>query len=360
MGRVAYLGLAFGLALPLAGCASDPADDRQAFGAFSPAPSSVGSLANPNARPLAALPGGAGGVLNVLEQRGTNFITQDIILSGDVPSFGENKISLTVITARTNEFVEGKPGQIDLKRPTDVALYEEVTDLFPDVAMNVSPNYDRNGIGPFAYAIGKSKSVTCLYAWQYVEDTERQAGFFGDKSAPGARPIAVAKVRLCKQGLGEQALLGFVRQLVIFQPNATGAYSASTGYGSQGYSPFASGDALAVAGGGYGAPYAGVGYNRPSGGSGATRPLVITSDDEPRRVAKPRKKRVAQRQMAQRPVGYVPAANRPLAYQRPLASYSAPQAAQVGSALIIPAVARQPARAAGPVPGGYAPVPLPE
>jgi len=236
MRRVAYLGFAFGFALPLAGCASDPSGERQGW--FSAAPASVGSLANPNARPLAMMPAGAGNVLNVLEQRGTNFITQDIILSGDVPSFGENTISLTVITARTNEFVEGKPGQIDLKRPTDVALYDEVVDQFPTVAMNISPNYDRNGNGPFAYALGKSKSVTCLYAWQYIEDTERQAGFFGDKSAPGSRPIASVKVRLCKQGLGEQALLAFVRQLVIFQPTASGNYAASTGYGSQGYAPF--------------------------------------------------------------------------------------------------------------------------
>ena len=285
-------------------------------------------------------------MLNVLEQRGVNFITQDIILSGDVPTFGENKISLTALTARTNEFVEGRPGEINLKRPTDVALYDEVTDQFPTVRMNVSENYDRNGNGPFAYAVGKSKSVTCVYAWQYIEDRERSAGFFGDKSAPGERPVASVRVRMCRQGMNEQALLGFVRQLVLMPPQiGAPVYANAASY--SGYQPGYGGDALAAAGGGYGgAPYAGARYNRPYGAPGVTQAQPVNPY-----LSEVRRKKTVKRKVRRAPVAQF---HRPAA---PVGSWSAPQAASEASPRVLPQVQRAAVKSA---PGGYVSVPLPD
>ena len=351
MKRVLNVIMACGL---LAGCASDSYDEQRQFtGSLAPAQQSYGGgatgpLASPGARPLAMLPAGAGAVLNVLEQRGTNFITQDIILSGDVPTFGENKISLTALTARTNEFVEGRPGEINLKRATDVALYDEVIDQFPTVRMNLSENYDRNGNGPFGYAVGKSKSVTCVYAWQWLEDRERSTGFFGDKSAPGERPVASVRVRMCRQGLSEQALLAFVRQLVILPPQIGGSYANASSYG--GYQPpYAGGDALAAAGGGYAPVYGGARYNQPHGAGADVRPVPVNpylNEATPRR-------KIVRRKVRRQPVARVYRAPSPAA----VGSWSAPQARNTTSSPATPFVQRT---AVKPGAGGYASVPLPD
>ena len=274
--------IALGFALGLAACSNGSLYNESGYAGYSGYNTGHGvgygngvdprSLANPvMPRALATLPPGAGPVVNVLEQRYANGVTQDIVLAGDVPTGGENKISVSLLSRQANSGDNLNPGILRLRKSQDAEIFQEISDQFPDVNMNLSQIVDRNAQGPFGYALGKRGRITCIYAWQWLEDGGGREKFFFDLSA-GDSPSATLRVRLCKTGASEQALAGLVRQLVLAPGSGYGGY-ANAGYNSYQAGGYGGDDALTVAG--HAGPVAQQRHQRQASLQGASRPLAL-------------------------------------------------------------------------------------
>jgi len=254
----------------LGGCASAPATGPPQYSA------SLSTPAMP-VRALAALPAAAGDVLTVLEQRRSNAVMQQIILRGDAPTFGENKIIVNAITATPT----GRD-DVRLEQPSDASIEDELAEGFPNIRMTVSLALNHNAYGPFGYALGRSPgAVTCIYAWQWIAG-EDKPNLLAGMNAPRSFPVSI-RVRLCRAGSSEQALVDLIRQLMVNAPDGD-AYPAAAATG-----PAYASDALASAG--YGGAIAGGDgrtptYNAPPGahlGTGAASPEPLASPRKPRR-----------------------------------------------------------------------------
>ena len=268
--------IALGLALGLAACSNGSLDDQGGYSGYSAGYGNgvdPRSLANPvMPRAFASLPPGAGPVVNVLEQRYANGVTQDIILAGDTPTGGENKITVSLLSRQATQFDGTNPGMLRLRKAQDAEIFQEISDQFPDVNMSLSPIIDRNAQGPFGYALGKRGRISCIYAWQWLEDGSGREKFFFDLSA-AETPSATLRVRLCKTNASDQALAGLVRQLTLSAGG--GGYG---GYAGAGYNPnqaavHGGGDALTAAG--HGGPVAQQRYQRQASLQGASQPLAL-------------------------------------------------------------------------------------
>ena len=368
--------LALVLAASLAACSTSPMDEQASYSGYAGNGYGNGvdprSIANATALPraYAQLPVAAGPVVNVLEKRFTNGVIQDIILAGDVQTGGENKITVSLATRQPNSGDNSNPGMLWLTKADDHAVFQEISDQFPDVNMNLSQIVDRNAQGPFGYALGKRGSITCIYAWQWIEDRSGTNAIFFDLTASD-RPAVTIRVRLCKTGVSEQVLAGFVRQMVV---NTGGLgrnyYGGGTAY-YQGQAP-AGVDALTIAAGG-GPGYA-IGY-RPQDGYGL-QPTALAAST-PAQYRAPQARRLATYRPL-RTVRYYGAPRRHLhraSYQRrsrvPRQEffYNGQTAAMpmAGQAVDAPSPAQVPryvpapsSRGQGLVTSGYSQVPLPE
>ncbi len=284
---------ALSLACSLAACSNGSLDEQGSFANYSGIASpgyggqSYGargfgngvdprSLANPvMPRAYAALPGGAGPVVNVLEQRFANGLTQEIILAGDVPTGGENNITVSMLSRQASSFDATNPGMLRLRKSSDTEIFQEVSDQFPDINMSLSQIVDRNAQGPFGYALGHRGRITCIYAWQWIEDHSGRDAVFFDLSASDG-PSATLRVRLCKTGMSDQTLAGFVRQLVLTPGGGLGGAYAGGGtpynpYQAAGFGGGA--DALTVAG--HAGPVALPSYQQRAALHGNGQPLAL-------------------------------------------------------------------------------------
>lgn len=229
------IALALALATSLGACSSSPMDAPGSYSAYGGG-TALGygngvdprSIANATALPRAfgQLPPAAGPVINVLEKRFTNGVIQDVILAGDVQTGGENKITISVASRQPNNGDGSNPGMLWLTKADDHAIFQEITDQFPDVGMNMSQIVDRNAQGPFGYALGKRGNISCIYAWQWIEDRSGLNAVFFDLSTSD-RPAVTVRVRLCKAGVRDTVLAGFVRQLVV-NAGGYGGYGGGT------------------------------------------------------------------------------------------------------------------------------------
>ena len=170
----------------------------------------------PPSRALAFLPASAGPVVSVLETRRSNAVMQEIVLAGDHATAGENKINVTALVPPDLSMRNGGD-PIKLAPPTDITIENELGEKFPSIAMHLSATYDRNGQGPFGFAIGHPSPVTtCIYAWQYI-GPNGPISLFDGASGRAPQPVSV-RVRLCAAQTTEQALVDTVRQMVVMPP----------------------------------------------------------------------------------------------------------------------------------------------
>ena len=274
------IAVALALAASLGACSSGSLDGSESYSGYAGAGYGNGvdprSLANPvMPRAYATLPPGAGPVVNVLEQRFANGLTQEIILAGDTPTGGENKITVSMLSRQANSFDGTNPGMLRLRKSRDAEIFEEISGQFPDVNMNLSQIVDRNAQGPFGYALGRRGKLTCIFAWQWIEDRSGLDAVFVDLSASES-PSATLRVRLCKTGMTEQTLAGFVRQLNFTPGGGYGGGYAGGGGGvyhpQQGYGV----DALTAAG--HGGPVAvqpAQRYQRQASAQGYNQPMAL-------------------------------------------------------------------------------------
>ena len=271
--------LAFGLTLGLAACSNGSLDNESGYSGYS---NGYGngvdprSLANPvMPRALAALPSGAGPVVNVLEQRFANGTTQEIILAGDTPTGGENKIVVSLVSRQATSFDGTNPGMLRLRKAHDAEIFQEISEQFPDVNMSLSPIIDRNAQGPFGYALGHRGRINCIYAWQWLEDGSGLEKFFVDLSASES-PSATLRVRLCKTNASDLALAGLVRQLTLAAGGGYGGYAGASYNPNHAAYPmggYGGGDALTAAGNA--GPVAQQRYQRQARLGGASQPLAL-------------------------------------------------------------------------------------
>jgi hypothetical protein len=204
------------VALLLGACSMQPHESRSSF--------ESASTVDASAHPMAQLPPAAGEQLAVLEAKRDGVLNQEIVLRGDAATTGENKISVAV------DIDGAYPGETDKRtpKPTEELIAREIDAAFPTIGMNISTTYNRNGFGPFGYAIGHaSGGVTCVYAWQWsagrheglLADPEADAAFASSATAPTS-----IRVRLCKAGLGEQEIVALIGNMAVFPPGGGAPY----------------------------------------------------------------------------------------------------------------------------------------
>lgn len=164
-------------------------------------PVGVGHSSAATMRPATAAyvmpaPGGPG-IVGVVERRSSNATSQEIALTTDAATPGQNSLRVHLVGAggrRGNAMGDVSPGDGDLTR--------EMRSALPGVAMAVSPLFAQNHYGPFGYATGRGHGRDlCLYAWQHV--------------GGGMRGSVQIRLRLCEAGASERALLAVMYGFTI-------------------------------------------------------------------------------------------------------------------------------------------------
>ena len=295
----------------------------------------------PPSQSMGALPPAAGSVVSVIERQRGNALQHDVTLHGAPPNYGENQIVVYAFKRINDSAGQPVEDKLPMSRPTGEEINAEIAERFPQ-PLTISSNIAHNGAGPFAYAFGRKKGVSCIYAWQWVE-----------KAAGNGMPVT-ARIRLCRPGMTEEVLVDFVRQLYLNPRTGNSpTYAAPMMVRSPGQ-PYT--DALTAARGGraasptaysyqahpYGPTYTGGGYAAAGGGY----PKVDSAGEGRKVVAEaPIRKRVLVRRIVKRRV----VAPQVYSYTPPL-----PVAIQ-------PAITVAPAPPVSiPTPGGYSAVPMPQ
>ncbi|WP_182085921.1 cellulose biosynthesis protein BcsN [Aureimonas sp. ME7] len=152
-------------------------------------------------------PAGGPSVVGVLEQRYSNGVEQEIVLSGGG--------GVTVQNAMRVQFI----GPVDTSTSGRTPLSErslavtnisaELRQEFPGVAMRRSALYVQNRYGPFGYASGRLGNTTCVYAWQRMSGTDHATLLLRP------RGIINMRLRLCAAGASENELLATMYGLGI-------------------------------------------------------------------------------------------------------------------------------------------------
>ena len=149
-------------------------------------------------------PPGGPGIVSVVSTTFPNAVRQDISLSTQARSAGENKISIVQFVGRGGDGSDAALRDIPF---TEINLTEEALAAWPDTGMAVSPYYVQNDYGPFGYAIGRpANGDACIYAWQRIEPALKPSGAI-------ARGAIFVRLQLCKQGASEQELVEVMYRL---------------------------------------------------------------------------------------------------------------------------------------------------
>ncbi len=233
--RSAGLGLVCGVAIALSGCATAPFDfvGNTSRGYAGDNIDGEGGMTNasiaqpvPPERALAQLPPDAGRVVQVIEQRYTNGISQRIVLAGDPSTHGENRIEIQLETEHRNQ--RDYDNLITMKRPDDTDIEAEMKERFRGVAMDVKDVLLENSYGPYGLAVGHSGSTqTCIYAWQWIDDLRGSGGRGFRSMFQAVKPVSI-RVRLCRSGFELEDMIAFVKQLIVASPARNGLPFLST------------------------------------------------------------------------------------------------------------------------------------
>lgn len=149
-------------------------------------------------------PPGGPGIVSVVSTTFPNAIRQDISLSTQARTAGENKISIVQFVGTGGDGSDAALRDIPF---TEINLTEEALAAWPDTGMAVSPYYVQNDYGPFGYAIGRpANGDACIYAWQRIEPALKPSGAI-------ARGAISVRLQLCKNGASEQELVEVMYRL---------------------------------------------------------------------------------------------------------------------------------------------------
>ena len=204
--------ISVGLSLVLQGCSLAPRDTRAVY-----EPVTDVAATTP---PMAQIGAEAGDVVSVLQSRESGILTQHVVLKGEATTGGENEIVVSV------EPVDRRPGDSGgLIKPTESSIQEELDKSFGLIDMRLSQTWNRNGFGPFGYAIGHAAhNVTCVYAWQYSPGRQiRLVGAPDSTTAAASTPSTPTsvRVRLC---LNEKQIVALISSMQIYPPGSSAPY----------------------------------------------------------------------------------------------------------------------------------------
>ena len=162
------------------------------------------------------LPEGAGAVSNVREKNYVNGSRQEIILSGDKMTHGENVIDVSIQTTQTQPTIGAG---LQIGKPSERSVRNEILSRFPDVRMGIVTRPMNNVYGPFGLAIGKrSDGARCVFAWQWIDDiadTSRGGSGFsriGVLLSRRSTPASI-RIRICRGDQTADQLAGLIEGL---------------------------------------------------------------------------------------------------------------------------------------------------
>jgi hypothetical protein len=143
-------------------------------------------------------PGGPA-VIAVVERPYANAIRQEIALSSNGRTPGQNSFTVTAFGPTDSTISNQLPNPPLLM--SDIS--REMIEAFPGVAMQPASAYVQNKYGPFGYAIGEAGGgELCFYGWQRLRAPDFSSTVF---SGQGTLSI---RLRLCDRGASEETLLG--------------------------------------------------------------------------------------------------------------------------------------------------------
>jgi hypothetical protein len=144
-------------------------------------------------------PGGPA-IVSVVEQRYSNAVKQQIILSTSAATPGQNMIDVKMFGPM--EWARDGEKRLPYRTALDSAISREIHAAVPGVRMHMSGLFLRNNYGPFGYAYGESASGdSCIYGWQQLRADEAERSSFRNSGAIQVR------LRLCENGSSEKELL---------------------------------------------------------------------------------------------------------------------------------------------------------
>jgi hypothetical protein len=238
------LGLA---SLTLAGCGGKPIQPEAAIKSAAPEQAIV-------------MPPPAGpAVINVIERRFDNAISQDIYLANAASTPGQNLIKVQLFG--TEAAYSYSENGLSVSSITDGRIAAEMRKALPRVPMARSQYYVQNAYGPFGYAFGRGAgSDLCLYAWQQIRSRPQSMSPIANYG------VIQVRVRTCEANATEAKLLSLMYNFTI---NAS--------VDALGWNPYGASRGLNPAIGGTGAPI----YPRAA----SSEPIVQTLP--PRAAASP-------------------------------------------------------------------------
>ncbi len=174
---------------------------------------------------LAFPPPGGPAIVSVIERNFSNAVQQDIILSTDARSRGQNYIQVRYFGPASTPFAGASRLQTGMM--TTAQAVGEMRSEFPTIRMSISPSFVQNNYGAFAYAYGTNPGSgdACLYGWQQIKAPDNAVRTFHYLGRIQTR------VRFCQTGASRDALLS-----MMYHYTLTGAFD-SVGWNPYGNVP---------------------------------------------------------------------------------------------------------------------------
>jgi hypothetical protein len=220
--------LLLALALPLAGCfgmntarAPQPVYSAQSTaglttqslvpvtGAGAVTETSIGEA-------IMLLPEESGALKEIKERHYPNGTKQEIFLDSGKSGAGDNILEVSVQTAAPRD---GRAADLQLYRPSEQGIRNEIIGRFPDVRMNLVTRPSSNSFGPVGLAIGRHPGgASCVFAWQWIDnirDPQKQASgmsLFG-QALSGRSNNASVRIRLCSRQYSVDQLVAQIESL---------------------------------------------------------------------------------------------------------------------------------------------------
>jgi hypothetical protein len=194
-GRTALTALVGLAALTLAGCGGKPIQS-EAF---------IKSV--PPEQAMIMPPPGGPAVVSVIERRFNNAISQDIHLSTDASTPGQNMLKVQLFG--TESAYRHADNSLGMSSITEGRIASEMRQSLPRVPMAKSQFYVQNAYGPFGYAFGRGRgSDLCMYAWQQIRTR--------DQGTPFANyGVIQIRLRTCEANATEAKLLSVMYNFTI-------------------------------------------------------------------------------------------------------------------------------------------------
>lgn len=187
---------------------------------LSPAPTEIAVE-----KALAFPPPGGPSIVSVIERNFSNAVQQDIVLSTDAVSRGQNYIQVRYFGPASTPFAGAS--RLPIQGMTTAQAVGEMRSEFPTIRMSISPSFVQNNYGAFAYAYGTNPGSgdACLYGWQQIMAPDNQVRTFQYLGRIQTR------VRYCQTGASRDELLS-----MMYHYTLTGAFD-SVGWNPYGNVP---------------------------------------------------------------------------------------------------------------------------